>query len=253
MGPASMADIRTLLLEDRLTGENLIWADGMMEWTPLANISDFDNIARAVPPALPQRSASDQLISLPESGSWRRFFARTIDLSIFYIIIIFTTAIVSDYLFGITPQTLVVRCAIGVFLTAVVLILDAAIFGVFGTTIGKFLLAVNVITVDGRQPTAAQYLKRQVGVYWYGHAAGFPILGYFAMIYQFRRLKSGKKTSYDDGKFHVKTPIRGPIRFVGVFIGIFIYSMFLSMIYMKINPNINTPDIAPIKAAIGVE
>lgn len=252
-GPVSIADIRTLLLEGGLSGGNLIWTEGMTEWSPLANMADFDNIARAVPPDIPQRSASDLLASLPEAGSWRRFYARGIDVSIFYIIIIASAPLFSNYLFGITPKVPGMQLVLSTLLTAVILILDAAIFGIFGTTAGKYLLAVEVLTADGRPPTAAQYLRRQAGVYWYGYAAGIHILVFLTMIYQFRRLKSGKKTSYDEGRFHVKSPKRGPIGFIGILAGITIYAIFLSIIYMKYTPTIITPKIDSVQTEIGVE
>jgi formylglycine-generating enzyme required for sulfatase activity len=100
----------------------------------------------------------------------------------------------------------------GCLLQALVLLIEGIIFAMFGTTIGKALLGVAVITVDGQRPTAGQYLSRQVGVYWYGLGMGVPLITLFTAASQYRRLKSGHQAGYDEGLFNVKARKLGVVR-----------------------------------------
>jgi hypothetical protein len=94
----------------------------------------------------------------------------------------------------------------------IALLVEVGIFSLFGTTPGKALLNVIVTTVDGRRPSVTQYLQRQLGVYWFGFAAGLPIVSLFTMAHQHARTKSGRLVRYDEGKFIVKTDKLGMIR-----------------------------------------
>ncbi|MBF0155540.1 MAG: DUF4339 domain-containing protein [Magnetococcales bacterium] len=216
MGPISLDALRQLLLEGKVAQCALVWKEGFANWTPLSEIPNLQQVVRALPPDL---SACEQVIALTKAGPWRRFFARLVDL---WVIALPASSVVAFALsysspaFGLWIQRPGSEYAFGWLLLPLVLLLEAGIFAMFGTTIGKSLLSVVVTTVDGQRPTTAQYLQRQLGVYWFGLGTGFPLVSFFTMARQHARLKSGRYARYDEGKFNVKATKLGLVRVLSV-------------------------------------
>jgi len=216
-GPVSMDTLRKMLVEGPLSANSLVWREGMAAWAPLAEVTDLNQVTRALPPELPRLMEREQLISLPLAGPWRRFFARLIDL---WVIALPTGFLVSYALasfslsFALWVQRPGSEYAFGWLLAPLVLAIEGVIFGLFGTTVGKGLLGVKVTTVSAQRPTASQYFQRLVGVYWYGLGTGFPFVSLFTMARQYGRLKAGKQAGYDEGRFNVKAPKLGALRLI---------------------------------------
>lgn len=214
-GPISLEALRQLLLEGTVTEATLVWKEALPNWTPVSELADLQHIVRAVPPDLPKPSQREQLIALPLAGPWRRFFARFIDLLVIALPTSFAVAFVlSRYspAFGLWIQRPGSEYAFGWLLLPLVLLIEVGIVALFGSTLGKALLGVTVTTVGAQRPTAAQYLQRQFGVYWFGLGTSFPLVTLFTMARQYGRLKSGRHARYDEGRFNVKAPKLGLVR-----------------------------------------
>lgn len=204
-GPVSIDVLRAMLLEGKVAQSTLVWKEGLKEWAPLSEISDLQQVVRAVPPELPKLSAREHLIALPLAGPWRRFFARLVDLWIIALPTAFLVALALSSIsqtFGFWIQRPGSEYAFGWLLMPLLLLAEAAIYAIFGNTAGKSLLGISVTTVGAQRPTAAQYLHRQLGVYWFGLGTGFPLVSLFTMARQHGRLKSGGHARYDEGKFN---------------------------------------------------
>ena len=152
---------------------------------------------------------------LEVAGPWRRFFAQVVD--------VWSLAAPSGYLiasiggclspeFAIWVATPVSSSVFGLLALPVSLLLAAVIFGLFGTTLGKFILGIRVLTEQGARPTFQQYLRRTLGVYWYGYGLGIPFVTLVTMIVQYRKLRDDRRTSYDKGAFRVHATPFGPVR-----------------------------------------
>jgi uncharacterized RDD family membrane protein YckC len=216
-GPVPLQKLRELYLKGSVTESSLVWTDGMDDWAHLREVPELAAILRSVPPELPPASSRDRLISLPLAGPWRRFFARSIDL--------WTLGPLTGYLvatamasfsdgFALWLQRPGSDYAFGWLVLPVILVVEAIIFGLFGTTLGKGLLGVRVTRVSGDRPTFNGYLKRQIGVYWYGLGTGFPLVTLFTMARQYGHLKASRQTAYDSGEFSVRAPRLGILRAV---------------------------------------
>ena len=70
-------------------------------------------------------------------------------------------------------------------------------------------------TIAGDRPTFTQYLRRLVGVYWYGLGTGFPLVSLFTMSQQARHVGAQRHAIYDRGNFNVKASRLGFARVVG--------------------------------------
>lgn len=235
-GPVSLEELQQLLLEHKVSEDTLVWKDGRENWAPLSEIPDLSPIVKAVPPELPKPSTREHLIALPLAGPWRRFFARLVDLWVIALPASFAAALTLSKFspaFGLWIQRPGSEYAFGYLLLPIVLLVEVGIVALFGTTFGKALLGVTVTTVGAQRPTAAQYLQRQLGVYWYGLGTGFPLVSLFTMARQHGRLKAGRQAGYDEGKFNVKATKLGALRAlfaVAVVVGLLVVNAVLQEI-----------------------
>lgn len=206
-GPVSLEHLRELLIERKVSEGTLVWREGLDNWGPLSEVPELNNIIKSIPPDLPKLSEVEKLTSLPPAGPWRRFFARSVDMWV----IVVPMSIAAVYVgstasaqFSSWIQQPVSQVLFGWLLTPLILLIEALIYALFGTTPGKTLLGV-VIGTTNRQPLSAkQYLQRLIGVYWYGYATGIPIISLFTLARQRSHLKSGRQATYDEGKYQAK-------------------------------------------------
>lgn len=214
-GPVSIQALQGLFSNGVVNHRSLIWREGMENWVSLEEIGDFQRLATTTPPNLPRRSLLEELASLQAASPSRRFLARVIDL---WIIALPTSFTVQLALSNISPtyslwiQTPGAIYVLNWMLVPIILLIEARIFGVFGTTLGKALLGVEVITTGGTWLSTSQYLRRQLGVYWFGLGTGIPIVSAFSVLHQYYNLKSKSHTSYDFQKYCVKARKLSAIR-----------------------------------------
>ncbi|CAM3612395.1 RDD family protein [Bordetella sputigena] len=225
-GPVAEETLAQLLSAGTISDDTLVWRNGMTGWARLAEVPELARHPRAIPPPVPAPQPGgerERLISLSPAGPWRRFFARMIDLWIVGIptIYIVSYLLARHYLgFALWIQRPGSDFSFGWVMLPPILAVEACIHRLFGNTFGKALLKVVVITADARRPTFGEYLRRQLGVYWYGLGTGFPLVPLFTMFRQYGKLKSGGQATYDRGAFNVKARklgvLRGCIAFVVV-------------------------------------
>ena len=205
-GPVDMDTLRQLLLERKVSEATLVWKEGREIWTPLGEVAELKSVAQAVPPELPKSAAQVDVAGLPLAGAGRRFWARIIDLWLIALPTSFAASFALSSVslpFALWMQRPGSEYAFGWLVLPLVLLIEAGIFAVFGSTPGKALLGVSVISMDSRRLTGAEYLRRQLGVYWYGLGTGFPLVPLFTMARQYSHLKAGRSAGYDDGRFRV--------------------------------------------------
>jgi hypothetical protein len=231
-GPVDNNGLRQLLLTGELTRDALVWRTGMSEWQSAAAITEFAEL----PPPLPDRAtpvrthetdiaevtAPKVVAELRETTQqnthmahlvdtaiptpWRRFFTRTFDLGLASLLIsfIFIYIIRNDYIALSQP----VVTAFGLLLLPTALFIDAAITGLFGTTIGKALLCIKVRKNDGESLSFTDAIERNVYVLFSGLAIGIPLITIISQAYQFNRLTKKHSTSYDDGRYIVSAGLK---------------------------------------------
>jgi uncharacterized RDD family membrane protein YckC len=215
LGPLAEPQLQKFIQNGDIGPVDLVWREGMDEWTPQSEVEELSNIRKSAPPELPIPSSRDQLIELEMAGAWRRFFARFVDLWFLAPPIAFCISygfsLVSTE-FALWIQTPGSDYAFGWFMLPIILLTEALIFAAFGTTLGKSVLGVKVITNEAGKLSAKDYLKRQLGVYWTGLGAGVPFVNLFTMARQRSRLTEGKLASYDEGSYNVKAAPMGFFR-----------------------------------------
>lgn len=216
-GPLSFEEARSLVAKGTLIPGTLVWKKGMEGWRPVSEISEFGDTITAIPPEVPRPTQREGNIELPSAGPWRRFFARIIDLWIIMLPVSFTVSYLAGSIsleFALWVREPGSEYVLGLLLLPIALLVESIIYGLFGTTLGKAILGIKVVTITAHKATAGQYLERLLGVYWGGLAIGVPFINLFTMFYQYRRVRRGKQAGYDEGKFNVKSIKLGFFRIV---------------------------------------
>jgi formylglycine-generating enzyme required for sulfatase activity len=228
-GPVGFDFIREKVLGGEILPSDVVWKEGMAAWTPISDVPDLQPIIQALPPELPKTIEPPPLPSVPvpvpvsapalAAGPWRRFFARSIDFwaitpPVVLLMVLGGLQVSSDFASWLQePRS---TWVIGFFAVPLVLAVEAMLFWMFGSTVGKALLGISVRTESSRQLTLTESFQRQMGVYVYGLGAGVPLINLVTTVRQYRRLKSGLQASYDEDRFVVTAVRLGVLRYVFV-------------------------------------
>ncbi len=153
-----------------------------------------------LPPPLPHKIDSDPLPD-PSATRLSRFFARLFD--------VWWEVLLLTLLFGFVLSRYSVNFSgwinsphsaqlFAIICVPFAMILDAAVYGIFGNTPGKALLKLKVTTWAGDPLSFAQYVSRNFLVWFSGLALGLPFINLFTFAFQARRLGMGQQASYDE-------------------------------------------------------
>jgi uncharacterized RDD family membrane protein YckC len=211
-GPMTIDQLRQLSQDGRIHRTTLLWREGLTDWSPLTDIPELQSVLAGIPPDLPKADSRETLLAMKKSGGWRRFFARIIDLWGLSLPVTYIVAFVLakfSLSFGLWIQRPGSEYLFGWFLLPLILLIEAGVFAMFGNTFGKFLLGIRVMQPDGEPISPRQYLRRQLGLYWYGLGTGFPLVPLFTMSRQYWRMRKGHPARYDTGLFEVKAAKMG--------------------------------------------
>gem|GEM_PF-6163430 len=105
------------------------------------------------------------------------------------------------------------------------IIFDSVLYCIFGTTLARFLVGIKIIDTKGNKLSSDAYVKRNFAVFFKGFGAGIPVIGLFAMAYEFDFFRKNGGASYD-GKSGIKV-IRTRNDNIGVFIALFLFIVLL--------------------------
>lgn len=207
-GPVSIELLEAMLLEGEMTQHSLVWKEGLADWIQVAELADLSAVramsAAGAWPACASPAGAAARAAPGLAGAWRRFLARMLDLLLFYLPAKFLLAVTLGLLWPEVIHSPYAMPMLTFGFLALVLLIEAGVFACFGNSPGKALLGITVTTLDGKHPTAAQYLRRQLGVFHYGFAMGLPVISLMAMAAQGLNLRNGEPTAYDAGKFAVR-------------------------------------------------
>ncbi len=141
--------------------------------------------------------------SLAVPHPWLRFCARMIDVQLWGVLVA-TLLMAFAPLLPKIPNW--VTGMVSLFLYNFV---EAIAFALYGTTIGKWFLRIDVRTATGDVLTFGRALGRVFSIWFRGMGLGIPLVNLFAMAACHGRLKSRGITEWDrEGRFRV---IHGPL------------------------------------------
>lgn len=160
--------------------------------------------SRSHPHTGPERKSETFSLSMPD---WLvRFLARSFDGIVF--------ALMLEYIgvYRIFRHTLVSRMVYVFLLTLIWAFVEANILSSIGTTPGKWLFGVRVVTRQGKRPVLLEAFKRSIGVWWAGLGAGLaPLMPVTMGLCWMKSLKHlPMKWDMAGGFFVIREP-RGPL------------------------------------------
>jgi uncharacterized RDD family membrane protein YckC len=194
LGPISEEALRALAATGQLDADTLVRREDEAEWLAAGSVPGLIQ----PPPPAPVAAAVEPDAAADSAGPWRRFWARQCDLLLLAMLI--------GFLIGaVQPSILLAFARFGAFadqvlgwvLLPAVIVAEAAVHALFGTTPGKSLAGLRVRDVDGNSPDFWTYLRRSFGVWWYGLGTGFPFLTLVTQVLSYQRVKSGEAAVWD--------------------------------------------------------
>lgn len=228
-----------MLENGELEGQEPAWVPGMPEWTTLDLVSGFGSPKPPPLPPLPKPTMSKPKATDPEtvkvsqpkildpaatflsdrydpaqvSGwkkhfrpahplAWRRFWARMIDVGVARVGMEII-AIVLLLAFGFWPayETHPILAFVGsfIFLVLFLMLYEAIMLSVFGTTFGKLIFRIRVVRGDGSHLSFREALSRSNRASRSGmfYLIAFPGLTFYACHRAYKKLAANGQTSWD--------------------------------------------------------
>jgi len=156
-------------------------------------------------------------VSRKTLNRWPRAIARLLDL-------IWELAIVFPLLYLLVTKTIPITAGDTGWLIAITfvslplaLLLDAIVAGIFGNTPAKTIAGITVRTFDQEKLGLVHQLKRGYAVWTDGMAMGFLPLTVLSARRQFRKINSGRSTTYDRRLgYHVWSSRNSALRLSGL-------------------------------------
>jgi uncharacterized RDD family membrane protein YckC len=200
--PVEFEELELLFLKGKIDQDSWLWKEGMPKWEQLKNIGELNRFHKQPPPPLPEIPRITPLEN-PKASPARRFFARTFDVWIISLPLVFFMSMALSLLFPAYqallekpgfPQLFAILCL------PLTLIVDSVVFKAFGNTPGKALLGLTVVNANGTGLSFKQHILRNLDVWINGFALGIPLLSQGVFIIQYSKLKKGQPTTYDETK-----------------------------------------------------
>ena len=161
---------------------------------------------------------------------WVRYWARMFDIYLVSLVVVFALGIFypdafnSDALNENTSDQL-----FGILIIFVWVFIESLFLSTVGTTPGKWLFKIRLISPSGDKPDFSAALSRSFKV-WRGLGIGFPLVSLFTLIVAHRNLTKNGVTTWDkDDGFSVTHDRIGPLR---VIFAIIFFLGFLALIVL---------------------
>lgn len=146
---------------------------------------------------------SPKLIGVDDSESvsqvrpWVRYWARTIDIYIFGVIIGFVIGIVSIFEEVAWQLLELPSTVLGVLIICLCPFIEAIFLSNWGATPGKWMMNTKVLNKHGEHLSYTESLIRSFRVVWQGLGLGIPLVSLVTLIISYTNLKSNSITNWD--------------------------------------------------------
>lgn len=199
IGPVSAQTIQELLDTQVISPDTLVWTEGLDTWKPISSITVFKTSLSVPPPVKVMVSKNTHNTfkpSGPQVRPWIRFWARTMDVTLFGGLI--------GLLAGIVYPPLLNSKFFGWIANFLYVFVEPIMLSIWGTTPGKALLRIRLSKSSEEKLTYAEALDRSINVWVRGLGMGIPLVSIFTLTIAYRRLKRDGITAWDrEGGFAV--------------------------------------------------
>lgn len=207
-GPFHPWEVRSRLERGEVTEQMLGWHEGCENWMPLKDLPGLGLLDRAedpIPPPLPEDSAAGDGESnhrerrgmlypdVEPPRPWSRFLARSMDSMIWFTFCVAFLRVTGQPVvpFLLNPIQLLIAYSL-------MALPEAICLSVFGTTPGKALLGLRVLTKGGEGlPTPAVAWQRSLLVLVIGNACYYSLAAVVAWLFHYIGLMKNSSTWWD--------------------------------------------------------
>lgn len=229
VGPLSQIKLVEMLEDGRVTAENKVWHQGMDEWKPMSEVpsmasrlrrnEDLPPVEENQPPLphpqpveVPPPPRKTRVTVVHEVRPLTRFWARYFDYTmVAVLVVIFSDIEIPTVEPGVSPADLVTRYE-EIFRSGelqelakmqfwALLIwhgLEGILIHLFGTTPGKALFGIHIVTERGSKVSVINGIYRSFLVYILGVGLFyFSLITFAAMTFSFFRLMARGTTAWD--------------------------------------------------------
>ena len=231
-GPLTEEVLLKLFESDSLPATTLVWREGFTEWQEAGATENLLSLSSSRPPAPPRVLPPPPLHNFIPSGlqarPWVRYWARTIDLMLFSVLVGVLLALVY-------PAALEINAlALAVTIVFLYVFIEPFMLSSWGTTPGKALLNIRLRRIDGTRLNYIDALSRSFNVWIRGCGLGLPIVGILTHITGYTKLSKYGITSWDkDGAFRIDHKILGPGRVIACVATFAAFSFLIRMGELK--------------------
>lgn len=133
------------------------------------------------------------------AAAWPRFWARSLDITLWIVPLAIAAAAFVPQLseLGGSLDERVNDQLFGLFLLPLALVCDALTYALFGNTPGKRLAGLRVCDAAGGKLPWGRHFARNAGVWLNGLGLGVGLVALFTLVHQYKRVRSGALTSWD--------------------------------------------------------
>lgn len=130
--------------------------------------------------------------------AWRRFWARQLDYQLFALTVMMLMVMYTGPDSGLLLLFLGNTGVIGIALVFVFVFVESALLSSFGTTPGKWLLAISIKDQHGNNPSLPMSMARSLSVWVRGVAMGIPLIQLLTFWYSYGELLEKQRSKWDE-------------------------------------------------------
>jgi uncharacterized RDD family membrane protein YckC len=212
-GPFPFVELIARVRTGLIGPETLVWTESLKHWTPAKAITDLEHhfadaptvplqstatisqpeepIPAFLDPSTQQQPAHKTVTDVPQIRPWVRYFARITDITILSCAALSALTLISGELS--TLQQISLNFLIGLSWA----ILESLLLIAVGTTPGKWLFGITLVSKNGGDLTPTQAFNRSVMVWIFGTGLFLPILSLVTTIFSYINLNSLGTTRWD--------------------------------------------------------
>ncbi len=228
-GPYPDYEIRGRIEHGQMTSEEMVWHEGLPEWTPVGELELFRNSLEQqapalVPPPLPKAYMEINAVAKPESHLARRFWARWTDLTLYS-----SLWWLGMYYSGRDISAVGVNLWVLMSMFLPWFAIEAWLIHRFGITPGKWLMGLKVSNEDGSLLALKESVWRGLRVMIAGIGFGWGLLAILCQTMSWFTTRRLGKPIWDFlGKHKVEAEPLAPFR-VAALVFLFIAAFGLQM------------------------
>jgi hypothetical protein len=204
-GPMTVDELGRVLGSTANATNFLVWRPGMTAWARAADQPALSRYFSPPPLHPPNADPVPERLNFADAAGraagevhpWRRYFARMLDLYVFYLVFFVFLGIAFPALFADTADKPGVDILYTILGMLAYVVFEGFCLNIFGTSLGKKLYGIRLQRDDSEGFTLSVTFRRSFLVWMRGLGFGIPLASLFTLIIAYNTLSSQGRTTWD--------------------------------------------------------